>query len=60
MVPALAGKEFTVTAKVDVSPWPQPFDPLTVIFPDWAVGPKFTVMFLVVLDPDAPFGNVHT
>lgn len=52
--------ELTMITFVETAPSPQLFLPKTVISPDTAEVPKETVMLLVVLDPEAPEGRVHT
>ena len=62
MVPAAAGKGFTVTAKAgDAVPFPQLLVPATVMLPDTAVAPKLTVMLFVPAPVAmvAPAGRVH-
>ena len=59
IIPATSGKGLTVIGSEVKAPSPHAFTPLTVILPEVAVGPKFTVILFVLLVPVAPMGKVQ-
>ena len=59
IAPAAEGNVFNVIARLEDVPLPQLLVPFTVILPDIALAPKFTLIVFVVLVPVAPVGKVQ-